>query len=43
MSKPLIFVTKTTRQPPQALEEFVREERESFIAKLESTEPAQVQ
>ncbi len=43
MSKPLIFVTETTRQPPQALEEFMRERRESFIGKLQSTESAQAQ
>ncbi len=42
MWKPLILATGATVQPPQALEEFVREQRESFTGKLESKEPAQV-
>ncbi len=42
MSKPLILVTGATCQPPQAQEEFVREQRESFTGKPESKEPAQV-
>ena len=42
MPKPWILVTEPKRQPPQALEEFVRKQRESFIGTLESTAPAQV-
>ena len=41
MSKPLILVTGATGQPPQALEEFVRERRESFTVNKDSKQPEQ--